>query len=116
MNDARFLYNGSTWTLTEADFFSYPLDISYIVAGDIRRSYAGTADKYVRYSRTSMSLSWEHIGTTVKDITDGWVTGTGTVRLECYAGSWNCHALNQGYSAKNVSLDVWNISITLEEL
>lgn len=116
MNDARFIYAGSTWTLTDADFFSYPLDISHIVAGDIRRTYHGTADKHIRYTRTNIGLNWSHCGTAVKNITDGWVTGTGTVTLECYAGTWNCYALNQGYSTTNVSLDVWDISLTLEEL
>ena len=116
MNDARFLYDGTTWTLTESDFFSYPLNISYTIAGDTRRSYEGTADKYVRYSKTNLSLTWEHVGTAAKDHTHSWVTGTGTVTLECYAGTWNCHAMNSGYSVKNVSLDVWNISVKLEEI
>lgn len=116
MNDTRFVYAGTSWDLNESDYFSYPLDISHIVAGDIRRTYHGTADKHVRFTRTNINLTWEHCGTTVKDITGSWVMGTGTVTLECYAGTWNCYALSQGYSTKNVSLDVWDVSLTLEEV
>ena len=116
-NDARFKWNGTTWTPGDAEWWDYPLDMNEVTQSDVRRSWDGTARKFSQWGpKMELGFSWTSVGTTVRDYVRDWLAYDGSVLMESDVGTWTCRFDDSSYSCSNPSYGVYDVKGKLVEV
>ena len=113
---AKFKWNGTTWSVSDGEWWQYPLDMNEESASDFRRNIDGTARKYTRYTKQWLGFKWDMVGTTVRDYVRDWHGYDGTITVETNIGTWNTMSDDSTYKCSNPAYGVYNLSITLKEI
>lgn len=110
----KFVYNGTTWTCSDSDYPNYPVGVPVITDTDRRRSWDGTARRHTNWNKSGRDLAWNTVGSSVKDRVSTWEYLDGTITVYDKHGTIHCHA--EGYSCQEITLDSYDIGITLREV
>lgn len=114
---AKISWNGTTWTVSDDEFWEYPLDITEVSESYLNRTWSGELDKYTRWGpKRVLTFSWSGVGTTVRDYVRNWLAYDGVISFDSSIGSWTCHSDDAEYSCTQPSYGVFNLTARLVEI
>ncbi len=109
----KFIYDGTTWTPGNSEYPNYPVALGEIVDSDTRHTWEGTSRKNTNWKRPTYGLQWNNVGSAVRDHVKTWADLDSAVTFYSKYGTTDCVADGDSYGAEEVTLDNYNVSITL---
>ena len=112
----KFVYNGTTWTCSNAEYPNYPVTLGKITDADNRRTWEGSARKNTNWNKDTYGLKWNNCGSSVYDHVKTWPYLDGDIVFYSSYGTATCKALASSYSFEETSKDNYSGGITLEQV
>ena len=107
----KFVYDGTTWTCGVSEYPNWPVDLDEVTDSDHRRTWEGSGRKNTNWQKPVYGLHWDNVGSTVRDHVETWPDLDTAITFYSKYGTTEC--LASDYSASEVTLDNYNIGITL---